>query len=286
MAALTRAALVLATLAALSGCSGFAPVINAEAPATDGPTSPSPTAPATTPTTPPTPPPPPAPPPTLRVVGLGDSVMAGTACGCRGLVEEYAAALGRRTGRPVHVTNLGTDGAVTTDVVQDLSGDRRTRTAAAAADVLVITVGANDLLPQRAAWQASGCNAQCYESAAQAVGRRLARLLHQLAADRGGRRDHVLVTDYWNVFRDGQVALDADGAQERAWSVRVTAAANREICTAARTQGAACVDLVAPFKGRGDRDPTPLLADDGDHPNAAGERAIVRALVAATPTDL
>jgi lysophospholipase L1-like esterase len=283
VAALTRAALVLATLAALSGCSGFAPVTSAEPPASDGPTSAAPTTPAPSATTPP---PPPAPPATLRVVGLGDSVMAGTRCGCRGLVEEYAAALGRRTGRPVHVTNLGTDGAVTTDVVQDLSGDRRTRTAAAAADVLVVTVGANDLLPQRAAWQTSGCNAPCYQSAAQAVGRRLGRLLRQLAADRGGRTDHVLVTDYWNVFRDGQVALDADGAQERAWSVRVTAAANREICTAARAQGAACVDLVTPFKGRGDRDPTPLLADDGDHPNAAGERAIVRALVAATPTDL
>jgi lysophospholipase L1-like esterase len=96
----------------------------------------------------------------------------------------------------------------------------------------------------------------------------------------------VLVTDYWNVFRDGQVALDSDGAAERDWSVRVTNAANAAICKAARIQGATCVDLVAPFKGSGDRDPTPLLADDGDHPNAAGMKVIVAALMKATPNDL
>jgi lysophospholipase L1-like esterase len=222
---------------------------------------------------------------TLRVVGLGDSVMAGTHCGCRGLVEEYAGALGRRTGRPVRVTNLGTDGAVTADLVRDLAGGRARR-AVAHADVVVLTVGANDLLPQRDAWRTSGCATPCFRSAARAVGRNLTRVLHRLAADRGGRTDHVLVTDYWNVFRDGQVALDTDGPDERAWSNRVTAAANREICGAARRRGAACVDLVAPFKGGGHRDPTPLLADDGDHPNAAGVRAIVAALLAATPADL
>jgi lysophospholipase L1-like esterase len=285
---LKRAALMLAALAALSGCSGFAPVATptprARAPRVPPSATPTPTptpSPATTP-----PPATPTTPPALHVVGLGDSVMAGTRCGCRGLVEEYAAALGRRTGRPVRVTNLGSDGAVTGDLLHALAGDRRTRTAVAGADVVVVTIGANDLLPQRAAWQTSGCGATCYESAARAVGRRLARVLHALAVDRGGRTDHVLVTDYWNVFRDGQVALDSDGADERAWSVRVTAAANREICGAARAQAAACVDLVAPFKGRGHRDPTPLLADDGDHPNAAGVRAIVAALLAATPSDL
>jgi lysophospholipase L1-like esterase len=42
------------------------------------------------------------------------------------------------------------------------------------------------------------------------------------------------------------------------------------------------VDLVPVFKPGGS-DPTPLLADDGDHPNAAGVQATVRALLAATP---
>ena len=298
MAARIRTAVLFAVLATVSACSGFAPVAT---PAL----RPAPTRPVRTPAPVPTPTPTPAPaptppaptppvptaesrsaPPPLHVVGLGDSVMAGTNCGCPGMVEEYADALDRRTGRTTHVANLGQDGAVTADVLQDLAGAPRTKSAVAGADVVVVTVGANDLEPQRAAWQSSGCAARCYEAAAGAVGRRLARVLRALAADRGGRTDHVLVTDYWNVFRDGQVALDADGAAERAWSERVTAAADREICAAAQRSGALCVDLVAPFKGDGRRDPTPLLAGDGDHPNAAGMQAIVTALLAATPTDL
>lgn len=222
----------------------------------------------------------------LRVVGLGDSVMAGTNCGCSGLVEEYADALARRTGRPVHADNLGDDGAVTDDVLSDLTSDRRTRSLAARADVVVVTIGANDLIPQLQTWRASGCPRHCFRTAAREVGRNLSRVLGTLTAARGGRSDHVLVTDYWNVFRDGQVALDSDGRAERSWSVRVTAAANTAICRAAQAARAVCVDLVRPFKGSGDRDPTPLLADDGDHPNAAGMKAIVAALMRATPDDL
>lgn len=222
----------------------------------------------------------------LRVLGLGDSVMAGTNCDCAGLVEEYADALGRRTRRAVHVDNLGANGAVTSDLLDDLTFDDRTRALAAAADVVVVTIGANDLVPQLRTWQASGCPATCFATAAREVGHRLSRILSALRAARGGRSDHVLVTDYWNVFRDGEVALDADGPRERAWSVRVTDAANGAICRAARNEGATCVDLVAPFEGSGDRDPTPLLADDGDHPNAAGMKVIVAALMRATPRDL
>ena len=225
-------------------------------------------------------------PPALRVVGLGDSVMAGTNCACSGLVEEYADVLARRTDRPVHADNLGDDGAVTDDVLTDLTSDRRTRSVAARADVVVVTIGANDLIPQLQTWRSSGCPRHCFRTAARDVGRNLSRVLRALRAARGGRSDHVLVTDYWNVFRDGQVALDSDGRAEHGWSVRVTAAANTAICRAARAAHAVCVDLVKPFKGSGDRDPTPLLADDGDHPNAAGMKAIVAALMKATPDDL
>jgi lysophospholipase L1-like esterase len=42
------------------------------------------------------------------------------------------------------------------------------------------------------------------------------------------------------------------------------------------------VDLAEPFKGpSGTGDPSDLLADDGDHPNAAGHRRIASALLAA-----
>ena len=42
------------------------------------------------------------------------------------------------------------------------------------------------------------------------------------------------------------------------------------------------VDIYTPFKGAdGSTDDTALLADDGDHPNAAGHQLIATALLAA-----
>ena len=284
MATLIRRALCLLALASILAACGSGSASSVRPPRTSAP--PTPTRTTFSPPASPSATASPSPAGPLRVLGLGDSVMAGTHCGCRGLVEEYADALARRTGRTVDVDNLGSNGAVTTDLLHDLSSDGDTPALAGRADVVVVTIGANDLIPQLDTWETSGCPARCYATAAQEVGRRLTRVLQTLAAARGGRIDHVLVTDYWNVFRDGQVALEDDGRAERDWSLRVTDAANAAICRAAQATGAVCVDLVAPFRAAGHGDPTPLLADDGDHPNAAGMKVIVAALMQATPADL
>ena len=106
----------------------------------------------------------------------------------------------------------------------------------------------------------------------------LARI-HQL---RNACSTAVMITDYWNVFEDGDVA-DADYSElGRAGSDRLTRAVNTVIATSARDSGATFVDLYEPFKSAtGKGDPTPLLADDGDHPNPAGHRVIARALLGA-----
>ena len=222
----------------------------------------------------------------LRVVGLGDSVMAGNACSCRDLLQQYADALAARTHRSVRSDNLGVDGAVTSDVLDALRSDARTRDVIAQADVVVVVIGANDLIPQLEQWRASSCPSSCFGPPVQQMGRQLAQVLDALQSARNGRTDHVLVADYWNVFQDGQVAVDADGREGVAWSTKVTTAANAAICQAAQSAQATCVDLFSPFKGSGEDDPTGLLADDGDHPNAAGTRVIAQALIGATPGDL
>ena len=219
---------------------------------------------------------------TLRVVGLGDSVMVGTNCGCAGMAEEYASALANRTGDTVTVQNLGVDGMVTDDLLEDLRSDATTRSAIARANVVLVTIGANDLLPELDQWRSSGCDEACVAGAAAQMGRNLAEVLTALDGLREGHHGTVLVTDYWNVFTDGDVARSSGGQAQVDWSTDVTAAANRQICTAARAAGDSCVDLVTVFKPGG-ADPTPLLAQDGDHPNTAGVLAIVQALLAATP---
>lgn len=221
----------------------------------------------------------------IRVVGLGDSVMAGTHCGCAGLAEEYGKALQARTGTDVRVTNLGANGLVTTDVLGDLEHDRATRAAIADADLVLVTIGANDLVPELDQWETTGCDQSCFNGPAVQMGRNLSRVLAAITGLRIAHPGPVLVTNYWNVFTDGDVARETGGQAQIDWTTEVTAVANDQICGAARSAGDMCVDLVAPFKGGG-ADPTPLLASDGDHPNAAGVRAIVRQLLAATPSDL
>ncbi|HEX2895952.1 MAG TPA: SGNH/GDSL hydrolase family protein [Marmoricola sp.] len=221
--------------------------------------------------------------PTVRVVGLGDSVMAGTNCDCAGLAEEYGTALQARDGGHVDVTNLGEGGKVTEDLLEDLQVDVPTRTAIAGADVVLVTIGANDLLPQLDQWRSSGCDESCFAGPAAQMGQNLRQILTVIDAIRDGHHGTVLVTDYWNVFTDGDVARNSGGQAQLDWSDDVTAAANQQICAAASASGDTCVDLVPVFKPGGS-DPTSLLADDGDHPNAAGVQATVQALLAHTPT--
>lgn len=227
---------------------------------------------------------PPAPSPApVTVVGLGDSVMSGASCDCDGIVAEYARELQVAGHRPVSGVNLGVPGDTSADLLDLLNADARTRSAVASADVVLVTIGANDLLPQLARWQQGSCDASCYTPAVQRLRARLADVVAAVERLRAGGPVTVLVTDYWNVFTDGDVARATGGERQLLWSQEVTAAANRAICQAATSGSAHCVDLTAAFRVGAAGDPTSLLADDGDHPNAAGVRVIARALVAATP---
>jgi lysophospholipase L1-like esterase len=99
---------------------------------------------------------------------------------------------------------------------------------------------------------------------------------------RQGRPTAILVSGYWNVYEDGTVADRDYGRGEQAASDRLTDAVNQVIRTQAVAEGMTYVDLAEPFKGpSGTGDPSDLLADDGDHPNAAGHRRIASALLAA-----
>lgn len=228
------------------------------------------------------------PPPTtssapVSVVGVGDSVTAGTNCGCTDFVTQYANGLRNTSGHATVATNLGSNGATTTTVADALAGDPATRRAVAGAGVVLVTIGANDLVPLIKTWQSHGCGHACYQPAVTAMGTRLDTVLGDIQRLRSSRPTLVLVTDYWNVFEDGQVAVSDYGHSFAPWSDTVTRAANTAIESSARTADDTFVDLYVPFKGDGDRDDTDLLASDGDHPDAAGTALIATVLLAATP---
>jgi lysophospholipase L1-like esterase len=88
----------------------------------------------------------PAPPQPLRIVVLGDSLAAGTGDetgrGIGGHLASELAALGHG---PVETRQLGARGATTGDLLARLAAQPTTRGAVSAADVIVLSIGANDL---------------------------------------------------------------------------------------------------------------------------------------------
>jgi len=218
------------------------------------------------------------------VVGVGDSVTSATVCACTGFVESYAAHLPAEAGGPAREVNLGTDGLTADGLRVLMTTPSPTAAGVAQGDILLVTIGANDLMPLLSRWRATGCPASCYSPAVDAVGADVRDILTAAKALRGQRPTRILVTDYWNVFADGDIARASEGPGYLRWSDELTRALNSRICSVARNAGAICVDLYTPFKGDGGLNPTGLLAADGDHPNAAGNRIISSALLAATST--
>ncbi|KQX65708.1 SGNH/GDSL hydrolase family protein [Angustibacter sp. Root456] len=216
------------------------------------------------------------------VLGLGDSVTAGSACGCVDFVRLLAHDLSTASGQPVSSTNRGRPGQTSAQLLDLVRHDPGVRADVRRADADVITVGANDLAPALQAWDAGTCDDACAQRDVAAVTSRVADVVREVRALRVGHPTRVIVTDYWNVFEDGDVGRDDRGTAYLAWSDRLTRAFNAALCPEVTAAAATCLDLYAPFKGaEGRSDPTGLLADDGDHPNAAGHALIARLVLAA-----
>lgn len=217
----------------------------------------------------------------IHVVGVGDSVMSGSSCGCDGIPAVYSARLARSLSAEVSSVNLGVGGATAASTERALLGGSLDRAAISSADVLLVVLGANDLVPAVRAYEEAGCDESCYRPLVAGMGRSLSSALGELVR-RATPRAQILVGTYWNVFADGDPDGVAGGRSEIDWSRALTVAADTEICRSARTVGARCVDLASPFLASGD--PTDLLAADGDHPNRAGVDLIATQFVRDTDT--
>lgn len=210
----------------------------------------------------------------LHVVALGDSVPAGTACACTPFVQLFGTAVAGRTGRTVEVTNAGVPGLNTSGFTAQLAGGAVARTVAAS-DIVTITIGANDFDIRSCAWGQR--LTACYASTLARMRDNLDHGIARIKALRAGRPTTILVTGYWNIWKDGAVARGLGAGYERV-SDALTRAVNAAIAGVAAKDDVDYVDLYAPFKGSGDVDDTDLLAADGDHPNAAGHAVIAQAL--------
>ena len=221
----------------------------------------------------------------IAVVGIGDSVTSGQNCDCLTFVSMYASDLTSARGLRTSAVNLGVPGMTSTQLLARMTAPGTFRDQVAKADILLVTIGANDLGSLEGTNPAS-CPATCYGPLVDAVGRNTQLIVAAALANHQGHPQTILVTDYWNVFQDGDVGTAENGGGFQIWSDALTRAESNSVCTAARAAGAVCVGLYAPFKGNGSKNPTALLAADGDHPNAAGHQLIASTLLASTPASV
>lgn len=196
--------------------------------------------------------------PIRKIVGLGDSVMAGTACDCDGPVNALASRLEQRPGAGrITWVNLGADGATTADVGDVVESDEWNADIADA-DVVVIIVGANDLTEAYDAWVDDPEDPEPLDDSLAALESSLPDVLGRVKAAHEDRPVTYLVAGYWNVFAEASVDDAPEGYA--GWSRAATDRANTIIARSAGDAGMTYVDLVAPFRGP---------AGDGDRPRCS-----------------
>lgn len=206
----------------------------------------------------------------FTVVALGDSVPAGDACGCTPYPELVAADLAAARGRPARVSNLAEGGAVSADVLDTAAASPADLSAA---DVVLVTAGANDV----AGFITDPADHADVEAALDEAEADVTALLRSLPPGPAGQR--VVLIGYWAVGLDGAAAAGGYTADQQRANRDLTTALDDRLRTVARARHVSYLDLRPVFHGAsGRRDPTPLLAPDGDHPDAAGHRAVASAL--------
>jgi lysophospholipase L1-like esterase len=215
-----------------------------------------------------------APLPVNRLVVFGDSVANHQSCHCENFISRYATLVSDR--RTVDVTNLAGDNQNTADVLRVLETPAAT-TAVSDADDVVFVAGANDFSHSFARVGHGRANARSFRTVARRVGANLteaARDVRQLSPSA-----HVIMFGYWNAFKDGNVAAETYSRRQRNAAAAATRAANNAIRHAAEHTGSTYVPTRDPFTAQ--HNLTTLLAADGDHPSAAGNDVLARALDAA-----
>jgi len=221
--------------------------------------------------------------PGLHVVALGDSVPAGSGCDCTPFPVRYARSLATKLGHTAGINNDAAPGLTSGGLLATLGTGQPAAQDVASADIVLITIGANDFDPAHADASCPGGAVGCYDNQLAELSHQLDSILARLAVLRHDAPTAVLLTGYWDIWEDGQVAAGA-GAPYVTTGDELTRQVNQRLRQAASTGSATYVDLVKPFRGSSGRDDdTGLLAGDGDHPNDAGHQAIAGALLEATP---
>jgi hypothetical protein len=226
------------------------------------------------------------------LVAVGDSIPYNSSedCpGCTGSVDRYATAITKATGHPVTVQNLSQHNGLQTDsLLEELKTDTTRREALANADIIIVSIGANDTAyrdnvddpcdgPSGANPDWSKFNTTCAAAAAEIFRPKFEGVYAQIVALRAGKPTifrTINVYNEWITLPGGYVTpkdMKASRVVLDAW--------NAMICKAAQANGFTCADIYHAFNGPDGLKPAlDLLANDHSHPSDKGNDVIARVL--------
>ena len=143
----------------------------------------------------------PTPATTWRLVGLGDSITSGDGCpSCAPFVDLYARRITTDTSVPVTVTNLGVGGSTSAELLASLADGQPAADEVRAADIITVTIGANDFFPMLDTARRHECGGTddltCFAPTLTALRTNLTSILERVAQLRGDRPTAVRVTGY------------------------------------------------------------------------------------------
>jgi len=216
------------------------------------------------------------------MLAFGDSVPSGARCGCTPYPEIYARKVAGHTGRTVRMRNDAVSGATSGSLLRQVE-QSSVRSQVRAAGTVLVMVGANDFAGAfRRVLGHHERASRAYRPVARRLRANLIATIRMMQALRPGIR--VAVAGYWNVVKDGNVGRRDYGRWGLRKAEQATAWANLAIRGAAAARHITFVSTYVAFKGvHGRRNPTWLLAADGDHPNARGHAAIAEQFFRAAP---
>jgi lysophospholipase L1-like esterase len=239
---------------------------------------------------------------TIHLLVLGDSIPfnSNDDCpGCTGFADEYKQALAKRTGREVAMDNRSRhDSAQLGDLITQVGTDTETQRLLAAADVLVINIGFNNVAPWKAD-QPCGGSDQVDDPLLmlRTVGTYTNRCIDQTVVTYRDDYD-TLFADLKTKARPGAALIAL--SQYNDWTgwartpgyigrkqtavverlmVHMYDKWNSLLCASATEHGMICGDVYNAFNGPdGRRAAGALLADDYTHPSQAGNDKIAEVL--------
>ena len=208
------------------------------------------------------------------IVALGDSVPSGYHCNCTPYPQLSAKGLAATTGQTVTATNDAVAGYTTSNVLRQLSSNSAVIDAVRKADAVEINVGANDVPYNK---NSCGTSVDCYAPLVAPMQKNLAAIVSRVHELTSGHKVLLVLLDYWSIWLGGTYARDKGDAYVSA-AGEMTDQVDAAIETTATQTGSAYVDERAAFKGPSyGYVESHYLATDGEHPNAAGHRAIATA---------